>query len=240
MRSTQLKRPLVAVAALLLVAGTAACTDEGESGPGPTLEPAPTGEASDGGGAATPTPSDAGGEPVAGECDVKEGDDQLPTEAPPVDGWAQVGLAAAPTSEDYGPYVQEGELWTCYEHSPTGALLATTYVWSAMGNVAGFAETWIEPGGFQDSVIEQEQSSESAEVSGTMTVAGYRYVSYTPDAAVVDVAVEYSNTEGTAYLAMRIALKWDEDRWVVDPDALGDDYTPLETLDGYVKWGSDG
>lgn len=240
MRSTQLKKPLVIAAILLLVAGTAACTDNGESDPTSTLEPAPTGEASDGGADASPTPSDGQGATVAGECDVKEGDDSLPTEAPAVDTWAQAGLAAVPTSETYGPYEQEGELWNCYEHSPTGALLATNYVWAAMGNVSGFADSWIEPGEFHDAVIEQEQSTESPEVSGTMTLAGYRYVSYTAEEAVIDLAVEYSNAEGTAHLSMRLALKWEGGRWMVDPEALGSDYTPLESLDGYVRWGTDG
>ena len=240
MRSTTRRRPLIAAAAVLLIAVTSACTGGSDPTPTPTLEPAPSGAASDSGGAATPTPSDADGEPAAGKCNIKEGDDNLPTEAPTVDAWVQLEFGAVPTSDTYGPHVQEGELWSCYEHSPTGALLAANYVWAAMGNVPGFAETWIEPGEFQDAVIEQEQSTESPQVSGVMTLAGYRYVSYTPDAAVVDVAVEYANAEGTAYLAMRLALKWQDDRWMVDPASLGTDYTPLESLDGYVRWGTSG
>lgn len=238
MRSTTRKRPLIGAAAVLLIAATTACTGGSDPAPSPTLEPAPSGAPSDSGGESTSP--EGGDEPVAGECDAKEGDDSLPSEAPAVDAWAPLGSTAVPTSETYGPYVQDGDLWTCYEHSPVGALLATNYVWAAMGNVQGFAETWIEPGEFQDAVLEQEQSTESPEMSGTTTLAGYRYVSYTPDAAVIDVAVEYSNADGTAHLAMRLAVKWEEDRWMVDPESLGSDYTPLESLDGYVRWGTDG
>lgn len=241
MNSTTLRTSLTAVAALLLVAGGVACTpDEGPT-PTPTLEPAPTGEASDGGGEvpteqAPETDSEPG--PVAGECKVQDGDETLPNEAPTV-SWDAVGNGSAPASDTHGPYAQDGELWTCYEHSPTGALLAASYAFFAMGYVPGFADEWIAESDFHDAVAEQE-NAEPAPVTGTMTPAGYRYVSYSADTAVVDLATEYANEEGAAHLSMRLALKWSGDRWMVDPERSSEEFTPLESLDGYVRWTSNG
>ncbi|MDN5654942.1 MAG: hypothetical protein L0G46_07645 [Kocuria sp.] len=243
MRNTHLKQPLVAAAAMLLVAGMAACTRGDDAEPVPTLEPAPTGEVSDGGGQTNPSDSgdesESQGEAVAGECNVKEGDGALPNEAPPVDGWETVGLTTAPSSSTYGPFDREGDLWSCYEHSSTGALFAATYVFAAMGQVDGFADSWVPQGEFHELVTEQEASDDSA-TNGTLTPAAYRYVSYTTDEAVIDVVSEYANSEGSAYLSMRIALTWSDDQWMVNVENSSDDFTPLESLDGYMKWGTNG
>lgn len=238
MPSTHLKRPLVAVAAMLLIAGTAACTGGDEANPTPTLEPAPTGEVSDGGGA-VPTTSAPGGDQVAGECTVQEGDDSLPNEAPAVDGWETIGLTTAPASSDYGPFDRDEDLWRCYEHSATGALFAATYAFAAMGQVDGFADSWVPEGDFHDQVTEQEQTEDPA-TDGTLTPAAYRYVSYTPEKAVVDIVSEFANSDGSAYLSMRVALTWSDGQWMVSAEDSSKDFTPLDSLDGYVEWTSNG
>ncbi|WP_422117770.1 hypothetical protein [Brachybacterium sp. UNK5269] len=237
MLSTHLKRPLVAVAAMLLIAGTAACTGGDEASPTPTLEPAPTGEVSDGGGA-VPATSAPGGEQVAGECQVQEGDDSLPTEAPPVDGWEDVSGVGVPVSDTYGPYVQDGELWTCYEHSATGAILAAHYAYAAMGSVGGFGEEWVPAGDFQEKLTSAETAS-TPPIDGAITPAGFRVASYSAERAVVDVALEFANADGTALMSMRWTLTWDDDRWLIEP-AAAETMEPvaLESLDGYVRWGS--
>lgn len=235
MRRAQHRRPLIAAAAILLVAGSAACTGGEDPSPTATLEPAPSGQVSDGGGqpAATESPS------APGKCTVKEGDEALPSEAPAVDSWEDVSGVGIPTSDTYGPYVQDGELWTCYEHSPTGALFAATYVFAAMGQVSGFADAWVPEGDFRELVAEQEQASPAA-TDGTLTPAAYRFVSYTDDKAIVDVVTEFSNSDGSANLSMRFALQWSGDRWMVDAEDSSKEFTPLDSLDGYTQWGTNG
>src|SRR5690625_5618334 len=99
MRTTALRTSLSAAAALLLVIGGAACTNDDPTST-PTLEPAPTGEASDGGGEPQQTPSE---DATAGECQVRSGDEALPNEAPKVDAWEDISGTPVPTSETYGP-----------------------------------------------------------------------------------------------------------------------------------------
>lgn len=238
MRSTTRRRPLIAAAAVVLIAVTSACTGGSDPTPTPTLEPAPSGAASDSGGAATPTPSDDDGEPVAGKCSVKEGDDKLPKEAPPVDGWESVSGVGVPTSEEYGPYVQEGELWTCYEHSPQGALFASAYIVWASGMVPGFASEWLPPGEVR---TQMEESGETGELpsGGIPTLVGARFDSYSPERAVVDLAYQVATDEVTAVRSNRVILVWDEDRWRVDPSTF-DQPTPEvdRELPGYIPWSS--
>ena len=235
MRTTYLKQPTIAAATIALLLGAAACTGDEEASP--TLEPAPTGGVSDNGGAepAEKEPGDETATAAPGECDAPEGTATLPKEAPTVDSWETVGQTTAPRSSTYGPLEQNGELWTCYEHSATGALFATFYVFAAMGQVEGFADAWVPAGEFHDLVTEQEAIDTHA-TSGTLTPAAYRYVAYSDDSAVIDLVHEYANAEGSAYLSMRFAVAWDDDRWTVDAEKSANEPTPLETLDGYVRW----
>lgn len=235
MRTTYLKRTTIAAATIALVLGAAGCTGDEEAEP--TLEPAPTGGVSDSGGAEPPE-GQQGDEPVEaapGECAAPEGTAELPKEAPSVDSWEAVGQTTAPQSSTYGPLEQEGELWTCYERSATGALFAVAYVFAAMGQVEGFADAWVPAGEFHDLVAEQEAADAPA-MSGTLTPAAFRYVAYSGDSAVIDLVTEYANAEGNAYLSMRFAVSWDGDSWVVDAERSSKEPTPIENLDGYVRW----
>lgn len=240
MRSTTRTRPLIAAAAVLLIAVTSACTGGSDSTPTPTLDPAPSGAASDSGGAPVPSPSEDEGEPIAGECKAAEGDEKLPTEAPPVDTWEDVAGLGVPTSNTYGPHTRDGEVWTCYEHSPVGAVFAAFYVYAALGNVEGVPEAWIADSDVKAQMVESGSGGTSG--SGTTgTVAGFRVVSFTPERAVVDAVVEINTENGPGLASMRFPFVWQEGDWKLDGEAyLNSRPTPLETLDGYTEWAPHG
>lgn len=243
MRTTYLKQTTIAVATIALLLGAAACTGDEEATP--TLEPAPVGGVSDGGGD-NPTTAEPETAAATEDCDPKEGGEALPNEAPIVDAWEDVEGTAAPTSEIYGPHARaegNGSMWTCYEHSPTGALFATFYVFAALGNVDGVTEEWIADSAVKDQLIAAQESNENEGESepGSMTPIAYRYVSYSPDKAVIDAVMEYGGESGTGYVSMRFPLIWVDDSWKID----GEQYiesrpTPLDSLDGYVRWSTDG
>lgn len=241
MRTTYLKQTTIAAATIALLLGAAGCTGDEEAAP--TLEPAPTGGVSDGGGGET-----ASSEPettaAAEECTPKEGDAELPDEAPAVDAWVDVKGTAAPTSDTYGPHARTGSggtLWTCYEHSPSGALFATFYVFAALGNVDGVTEEWIADSEVKDQLLAVESDSQNESAPGSMTPVAYRFVSYSPEKSVIDAVMEYGGENGTGYVSMRFPLTWEEDAWKIDGEQYIDSRpTPLTTLDGYTKWSNDG
>lgn len=247
MRTTYLKRSTIAVATIALLLGTAACAGDEEVTP--TLEPAPAGGVSDNGGA-EPSKKESGDSSVveegaaAKDCDVEEGSVALPNEAPAVDTWEDVEGTPVPTSEIYGPQVRDGSdgaLWRCYEHSPTGALFATFYVFVALGNVDGVADEWIADSAVKEQILGAEGDDEGESAPGSMTPIAYRFVSYSPDRAVIDAVMEYGDESGTTNISMRFPLIWENDSWKIDAEHYIDSRpTPLETLDGYVRWSSDG
>ena len=232
-------KALTGVAVAFLTLGMAACTDDTPPEPTPTVEPAPVEDPSDNGGADA-TASDAPDGPTSteGECEVQEGSSELDKEAPPVDGWERVNGVGVPVSGTYGPFVQEGELWTCYEHSPTGAAFAATYVVAATCAVPGFAEAWVPESDYQDTLKEAEQ--EELPPSSPTTPAGFRVASYTPEQASVDVALEVGTDQGTRLVAMRWDLTWHGTEWKVDPEMgeTGTEPLVLDSLEGFVSWGT--
>lgn len=176
------------------------------------------------------------GRTAGGECVVPEGSSQIPTGPPEVDEWAMVAGTAAPVSAQYGPYAQDGDLWTCYEHSADGALFAAAYYFAASGQVEGVHEEWLPEGDLRDEAIasESEHVQELDDVS--MTLVGYRFQTYTADAATMDIVSETTVPEGTANVGIRVALMWDGDRWVADLENFGEEAYTVESLDGYSPW----
>lgn len=176
------------------------------------------------------------GRTADGECIVGEGSSEIPSGPPEVDEWTMVAGTAAPVSERYGPYAQDGDLWTCYEHSANGALFASAYFLSASGRVEGVSAEWLPEGDFRDEAIASEEEGLQDSEELTVTLIGYRFQTYTEESAIIDLVVEGALPEGTANVSIRVALKWDRDRWVADPENFGEQGHAVESLDGYSPW----
>lgn len=184
-----------------------------------------------------PPATQASGTTAEGECVVDEGSSQTPSGPPEVDEWVMVAGTAAPVSAKYGPYVQDGELWTCYEHSADGALFASAYFFSASGRVEGVYEEWLPEGDLRDEAVASEHEEvQSGGGDVTMTLIGYRFQTYSSDSAIVDLVAETTVPEGTANVSLRVALKWDGDHWVADFENFGDEGHTVDSLDGYSLW----
>lgn len=235
MRTTIRSKALAASAAALLILGMAACTNDPEPNP-TTIEAAPTGDTSDNGGATSQAQTTAPAKD--GECQAKDGDQNLPKDAPKVDAWQDVNGLSVPVSKTYGPYTQEGDLWTCYEHSPLGAVFAAQYLFAATGSVEGLADAWVPDSSFREELRDSEGQQASTTEGATGTPAGFRVTSYAPDKAVVDSALEISTSQGTTLTSLRWTLAWDGSRWQIDPAAAESmQPTSIDSLDGYINWG---
>ncbi|GAB4097243.1 hypothetical protein GCM10028787_27180 [Brachybacterium horti] len=245
MRSSLLSRSATAAAAALLLIGLAGCGSGSASSSGETAEAATS--ASDGGtsdaGASEATNTEAADSAAGsadvepGECEVKEGSSTIPSSTPQVDGWTMVAGVSVPTSTAVGPFVQEDDLWSCYEHSAEGALFAMAYEFAATGNVDGFADVWIPEGEFHDGVVGEEQKSQGSTLAEMdATLVGYRYQSYSEDSASADIATEVVVDGQSAIVYIKVALQWRDGRWMVDPENVGDQAIAIESLDGFVPW----
>lgn len=252
MRTSLLGRSATALASVLLVLTLGACgadtTAEESTGASSEGGDAPTEAVSDGGADADDTAGDTdeegtadestGGQPgttAAGECEIKEGSSSLPQGPPEVDEWSMVRGVSVPTSAEYGPYVRDGDLWTCYEHSADGALFAALYVFAASGRVEGFFAEWFPEGETRDHLVENEEDEIDPELGETeFTLIAYRFQTYSEDSAIIDLVAESTQPEGTANVSLRIALMWDGDRWVLDEENFGEAAHAVTSLDGYT------
>ncbi|MCT1653790.1 hypothetical protein [Brachybacterium muris] len=238
-------RSALVAAGIALTLGIAGCTGADEetqpADPEATTtagaDPAPAGEE---------PADDATGEPSEEPTDpwVTSPPEETPSqdpealldEAPAIDGWEDVVGLEVPVATEHGPQQQDGALWTGYEHSAEGAVLAAHYVFGAQGNVPGYAEQWIPEGEKRDDVLAHEQE-DPVPVPG-MVIAGFRNVTYTDDQAVVDIATHMPETEERPELSYtRIKLIWDGEKWQLDPTPqAGSPNQQIGNLDGFVDW----
>lgn len=217
-RSTTRVTTLLAVAVLAL----AGCSGGGEDPAPPPSQEAPA--VSDGG---STEPTEEGRE-EASDCRADDSDQEVPTEAPQADAWPSVNGIGTPVSDTYGPTNRDGEVWTCFSHSPTGALFAAAYLQSAIVDPS-VREEYIT----DDPAVESGQGSDA---TGTV-LRGFRITAYDETAAVVELVYEGSGDSGSGLAVLPTTLHWHDGRWT----STREDFEAAETrtitgLTGYTQW----
>ncbi|MHA7241250.1 hypothetical protein [Arthrobacter sp. TMS1-12-1] len=177
---------------------------------------------------ATPTTdSDDTGDSV---CGLPEGDQTIP--GPDLETqWELVGKTAAPAEpESFGPGEVNSEgVRTCFAHNPTGALYATAnvLVTGANGRQADTYQYLAAAGPERDSRL----SSAAPEQVTDLQVAGFQYISYSEDNAVVTLGVEFPDQ---TYFTFTTTMIWEDGDWkAVLPPAAGQQVSDLSSL---IPW----
>ena len=191
--------------------------------------------------------NDATGEaapaPVADGCPPMPSSDEIPTTAPPVT-WELFNGAALPASAEDGPAVLEGPIARCYSHTPTGALIAAVQInirslVDPAGGLSVVREQMV-PGEGREALAEAlRKRGAPGEVSGTPVgfcqVAGYRFVTYTPDEAVVALAADC----GDVFQVTELRVQWRDGDWhqVREPDGSSSPtVASAQDLRGFAVW----
>lgn len=158
------------------------------------------------------------------------------TSAPDVT-WQQVGALAAPVSAKYGPAKvsgPDGAIRQCYQHSPTGAVLAAVNITiggsdTAAGNQV--VDKQFTPGKGKQEALDQEATE------GTATIAGFQVQACTATKCLVSVAVSGNGNYGAA----TVPLVWSAGDWMVDGTVAGTSAgQPIDNLSGYVPFSPGG
>ncbi|MGQ4528127.1 hypothetical protein ACUIAL_08800 [Dermabacteraceae bacterium P13136] len=174
----------------------------------PTVDLSPATSAGSEGGQATPQEKPAQPAPQASQgCALAEQvNNDIPKTAPPVDQWVGVQGVGVPVSSVYGPEKREGDIFTCYQHSPTGALFAAAYVVPAT-TVKGFADEWT----IADSKINKEmKKAEAAGIPPSFSnfrTTGYQFNYYTPEEASINISIEGNTPGGAGNFNVLVTLK---------------------------------
>lgn len=166
-------------------------------------------------------------------------DQTVPVTAPPAT-WITVATLSLPTSPLYGPKVNDGTVMAGYQHSPTGALFATTDNRGRFALVRDWKTATLSavadtPG--RAVFLAQRQSLGTiTPTPGEFTqLAGFNFVSYTPDRAVIQILSLATNGSYTSDVDTVI---WENGDWRLLLSAAGDTppLTSAPSAAGYVPW----
>lgn len=221
---------LAAVAVAIVVRGTGSSVEEARApvpaSSSPTPQQSPSGAASSTTTGATPLPT------------------MLPTAAPEGVSWSFFQGYALPSSETAGPLQVKGSVHAGYSHSPEGALLAAVQIGIRVGFTAG--EEWrrvVEqqtiPSGGQDAFVKLRGTvTDFTVVPGEAPqYAGFRFVTYSPDAAVLQLATR--TPQGDLQVGTK-TVRWVDGDWKLEFQPDGGTSTTVQSvpdLAGFVVWG---
>lgn len=164
-------------------------------------------------------------------CNGTKGSTELPALAPKVT-WEPLSSLSVPTGTAYGPKKVSGFVRTCYQHTPTGALIASVNTlavgWTVpSGERAATLEALMTPGKGRDATISSDTPQDQ----------GSRFVAFSVDGCQPDrcnVALVYS--VGTALGVANLSMVWSNGDWLLDgsQEPTGNSLTDIPA--GYTNW----
>jgi hypothetical protein len=188
--------------------------------------------------AASPGATSAG----ASGCHPTGTDQTVPTSAPAGVSWNIVATVALPSSPADGPGVIDGDVARCYSHTPNGALLAAAQIGVRYLIAPGWlavVDQQVMPGAGRDTYISERRqpAASGTEPAGSYgQFAGFKFVTYTPANAVVQLVTSFS--DGTMQVAV-VTVDWSGGDWklVLQPDgSTSPNAQQISNLDGFIPW----
>jgi hypothetical protein len=219
---------VVVVAAVVLIAVLGG--DDTDPGAGPSSTTGPS----------TPTSTSGVSEPLP---------TTPPSSAPQDVTWALVGQTAVPTSAAAGPDTVAGGTASGFAHTPVGALVAAAQI-SARAAFSAGRDSWeptIErqfvPSDDRDRLVAAlEAAGDTPAAPGELSqIAGFQYLSYSPDTAVIGLAMRAPSAGTPRYHVLTLTVVWRDGDWrmVAPPGGAWTSVNRVATdLTGVVEWGA--
>ncbi|MGI5470461.1 hypothetical protein [Streptomyces sp. CA-132043] len=222
--------------AVVVLAGVALVVRGGSSEPAPSDDrpshAAPTPGKDDG--------ADADDRPAG--CKTDDSDQEKPKKAPADMLWKSYGSVPVPVSATYGPKKFDGNVWSCYSHSPMGAALAVNAITDKLPYPGwrDVVEKQFVPGDARDKLVserakEKDDPRNSTQESGG-NFYGFTVLTYSKEQATVQILLKI----GEEYATSSVSLKWLDGDWKVDAQPNGSPYSGFSQTsgpEGFVKWG---
>lgn len=187
--------------------------------------------------APAPMPTTTSGVPTAPATADADADAEQLMSAPPTE-WQLFYDVALPTSPTAGPAVQDGRLWSGYERTPEGALMAAAYLLAATDapEAATVMERQVVAGPAATAYENELSVSPPQPPTPGMTpvLAGFRFANYSDDEA----RVEFVFTAQEAAASIPVALTWQDGDWKMNFEQTGGQpaLTPIQSTAGFVLW----
>lgn len=199
-------------------------------------------------GAAAPAPpaqpgmSSAPASPATGGCHPPDASQQVPASAPPGVTWSLYQGIAMPSSSTAGPMIVDGDVARCYARTPVGALIAawqisTRYLIAHDWRAVTLDQTMPGPG--RNAYLEKRAQigNASASPGEYAQLAGFKFVTYTPAEAVIEVVTR--GNDGSMGVTV-LTVMWSARDWKLQLQSDGNASPSVQqvtSLDGYVPWG---
>lgn len=172
-------------------------------------------------------------------CGLDDGSQRVPTAAPPKGRWELVGTMLAPTAPaTLGPGMVEDGVRSCFAHSPTGALYAAVNFWAlgtAKPSEMVIRQLAADTPERTNALAQLDPQTDVPSIRSSMQLTGFRFVSYRPATATVELAMTVSNGRVMSFPA---TLRWEDGDWkyVIGPRG-NPGIAELTSLTNYVLWG---
>ncbi|MEU6478967.1 hypothetical protein ABZ858_19165 [Streptomyces sp. NPDC047017] len=225
------------VLVLLVLAGFTLLNQGDDGTPDASGSPAPSRSASQGGGGGKQDDRPAG-------CRTDDSDQAKPT-APPKDfSWKADGTGLVPVSRTAGPLKFDGAVWSCYAHTPMGAVLAAQAITDHF-NYPGWREVvnrQVVPGAGRDALVAGRSKEKDKPTSGQADAGGYAgFTVLSYDSRTATVMILVRGPSAGVYGAASMTVHWQDGDWKVAPDPDGTVYSGTSQVsgtNGFVTWGS--
>jgi hypothetical protein len=229
-----------AVAVVILIgAGAVALFGAGEPAATPT---SPVASAST---TALPAPG-VGSAPSPAPSPMSAGaaDEEPLLVAPQVD-WQLFAGVALPYSATAGPLQVDGPVYSGYQRSQTGALIAAVqianrYLFTPGEQWRQVVERQVLPGVGRQVFVRNRAGAVADDPPGTYgQAAGFRFVAFTPDVASIQLVSRFPTT-GNLQL-VTVTVRWVDGDWrlQLQPDGgTSPTAQAVPDLDGFVVWGA--
>jgi hypothetical protein len=225
---------------LLVLAVLFAVTGDGGAGPaGATGDPrpAPTSTSDD-----KPGSDDGGSDARPAGCRTDDRDQAKPTEAPRDFHWKANGTGLVPVSKAAGPLKYDGPVWSCFAHTPLGAVMAAHSITDHL-SYDGWRKVvnkQVVPGAGRDALIASRSQEADKSTTGSPDAGGYAgftILSYDETRATVMVLVRGMGDGG--FGSASVTMRWQDGDWKLSPDPDGTVYSGVSQVsgtDGFVTW----
>lgn len=170
-------------------------------------------------------------------------DQTVPTSPPASVRWDLYERVALPYSATAGPGTIDGSVTRGYAHTPTGALIAAAQIPYRMLLSAGSSwhqvvEQQVVPGPGRDRFIQlrSQITTDGTPDPRLGQIAGFRFITYTPEITVIQFATKFSSGELQVTTA---TVQWSDGDWkqVLQPDGSeSPTVQAIPDLTGMVAW----
>ena len=190
----------------------------------------------------SPQPAAGASSPAAGRAGPTDTDQRVPTTTPRGVSWSLYDGVALPFSAAAGPTRFDGPVAAGYAHAPLGALIAAgqigvRYLITPAGGWRQVSEQQVLPGPGRDAYSAARAGvGDDPPAGGYGQSAGFRFVTYTPDVAVIQLATKFSSGQLQVTTS---TVRWSGGDWRLELQGDGGTSPTRQQaadLTGFVPW----